>query len=177
MKNTAHMALMPCNLKESVKVSPIFHNTLQNSARVVACREQLMAIEWLSKSDFKRCKRTATTGRGKENHVEPYTALRITEVSMLTTVLCHKSTTCCGEEMLFLVVWHGIVNCICGGKVIYPLEGSWHFHVRSIVAHKVSSWSKTCAMRNTISLFLYRGAHISHLGWCFPGSSHWDWLK
>lgn len=44
------------------------------------------------------------TGRCKENHVEPYGALRITEVALLTTVLCHKNTICCGEEMLFLVV-------------------------------------------------------------------------
>lgn len=44
------------------------------------------------------------TGRCKEIHVEPYGALRIREVAGLTTVLCHKNTICCGEEMLFLIV-------------------------------------------------------------------------
>lgn len=169
MKNTAQKTLMPYNLKESVKVSPIFHNTLQNSARVVVCKEQLMGIEWLGK--ILKYVKGLPCGSPKEDHVEPHGALRITEVVVLTTVLCYKNSICCGEEMLFLGVWHRTVNYSCG-----KCEWSWHFHVRSIAVHKVSSWSKICCMRNMISLFLYRGAHISHLGWSFPLSSHWDKL-
>lgn len=86
----------------------------------------------------------------------------------VTTVLCRTNFICCGEEMLFQVALHRIVN-ICQGNVIYLIEASCSHHVRSRVAHKVSSWSKTCGMRNMTQEFIsVQGSIHLRLGVEFP---------
>lgn len=121
MKNISHITCTLYNLKynKSVEASNILHNTLQNSARGFVWEDSCWVLNDLVSKTFKRSGRTATNGRYKEN---PW---GFAEVAVLTTMLCHKSIVCYGDEMLFLGLLHRIDASICEGNVIDPIEASW----------------------------------------------------